>query len=168
MYDIAKYMYTAHMYKARTTIIAARKRNHMLHSCTLTNFACDRCVFPRGSKANQSVKSCALALATYRAQVQYYHNAVWCKRLPDHLTCATVHPRGTPPPRGGQGGDDRVDCLMDMFSLVMSLLSCIMLATHSLVMSALSATMFAMSCVLVLAACVHCNHVVRRGCATPR
>ena len=78
-------------------------------------FACDDCPKDRGSKASQSAKRCALALATYRAQVRDCHN-VWCERVADHLTCATfTPPRGTPLAGGqGGGGDDRVDCLMDI------------------------------------------------------
>ena len=97
-------MYTAHMYKARMTIIATRKRNHTLHST--------HC---RGSKASQSAKRCALVLATYRAQVQDCRVVRARCRPPDLRNLHT--PEGNPPCGGGgrgEGGDDRVDCLMDI------------------------------------------------------
>ena len=69
----------------------------------------------RSSKASQSLESYVLVLAAYLAQAQDCHNAVWCERVANHLTCATfTPPRGTLLRGGRGGGSDRVDCLMDI------------------------------------------------------
>ena len=120
---MAKHMYTAHMYKARATIIAARKRNHMLHSCTLTNLHVIT-VFSPGARRQTSLLRVVRWPRPPTAPKSNISKMRVVQTRCRPLDLRNRHTPEGPPPGGHGGGDDRVDCLMDIFILVMPLFSC--------------------------------------------